>query len=395
MAMQSAVSAGPLRSASMESVLRAARTKAGLDDFGSMSFTTGLNILLTALQREAELNEIGEQMNYDGIIRRLVNRLRYQDDLKKHPEILNEKILAPIIILGLPRTGTSKLQRVLSASPKAQRLDFWRLNNPAPFPNEEFGNPAARIAQAVEEEKLMATAFPDFMARHPMEATEPDEELHLMDMSFDSYLPWVFADIPSYYQHMQHCDAQPMYKELYAMLQYLQWQDGGAGARHWVLKTPVHLGQLPALLHTFPDANLIHCHRDPVDVIPSFASMIAEARRIGCKQIDEHQIGREQLKHWSTEMEKYLLDREKMASNRILDVDYKDIVSDVFSVIEKIYVHSNLALEDEAMQAFDNYETRRPKGHWGNYSYTPEQYGLTADDINTQTESYQQRYLQK
>lgn len=384
---------GPLSSATVSSLLADAKLETGLNDYGDLGFTKGLSILLSAFQQEAGLNETGEKINYDTIIRHLVNRLRYQRDLKNHPEIRDEEITAPLIILGLPRTGTSKLQRILSADPQAQRLEYWRTVFPAPLPNEAPGNPAARITMAKEQEAMLATAFPDFMARHPMEAQEPDEELHLMDMSFDSFLPWVFADMPSYYQHMNSCDAQPMYRELYAMLQYLQWQDGGAKGRWWVLKSPVHLSHLPLLMETFPNANIIHCHRAPVDVIPSFASLIAEGRKIGSKQVDEKQVGKDQLRYWSEQISRYLRAREAVDDSRILDVNYNDIVNDVFAVISRIYNRTGKAASAAAMQAFQNYETNRPKGHWGRYSYTLEQYGLTAEDINKETAAYQRRFF--
>lgn len=270
----------------VDSLLDTARKEVGLDDFGPMDFKDSLDILLRSFQQEANFTEAGAGMTYKNLIRRLTARLRYQDDLRTHPEILDEQVVSPIIILGLPRTGTSKLQRILSADPNSQRLEFWRAIFPAPLPNEKQGCPEGRIALAKEEEEAIARTFPDFMARHPMEATEPDEELHIMDMSFDSLLPWVFADMPTYFQHMDSCDGSRMYRELYGMLQYLQWQDGGARGRHWVLKTPVHLSNLSLLVRTFPDAKLVHCHRNPIDIIPSFASVISEARKIGCEAVD-------------------------------------------------------------------------------------------------------------
>ena len=216
----------------VDGLLNAAAQEAGLSDFGDTYFLTGLTRFVEAA--------MGEQMVYGGIIKLLVNRLRYVQDLKDHPEILDEKIVKPIVILGLPRTGTTKLQRVLSAGPQVQRMDYWRITNPAPFPGEELGNPAGRIEAAKAVENMLATQFPGWMARHPTEALEPDEELHLMHGSFECMISWLFARVPSYYEHISHCDQVPMYQHLYNQMQYLQWQDGGARERPWIMKSPVH-----------------------------------------------------------------------------------------------------------------------------------------------------------
>src|SRR5690606_17726786 len=182
----------------VDGLLAAAQSVAGLDDFGDRYFLKGLNVLVNGLEKEALLNEMGVQINFGGIINLLVNRLRYVRDVKQHPEILEEKIVQPIVILGLPRTGTTKLQRILSADPQVQSMLYWRTINPAPFPGEQPGNPAARIETALAVEKMLAEQFPGWMARHPTEALEPDEELHLMQGSFEGLVSWLFARMPSY-----------------------------------------------------------------------------------------------------------------------------------------------------------------------------------------------------
>ena len=159
----------------VDGLLAAATAQAGLDDFGDRHFITGLSKFIESANDDAQLNPLGEQMVYGGILNLLINRLRYVQDIKDHPEILSEKIIKPIIILGLPRTGTSKLQRVLSADPEVQRMDYWRTINPAPFPDEEPGHPKGRIEAALAVEEMLSTQFPGWMARHPTEALEPDE----------------------------------------------------------------------------------------------------------------------------------------------------------------------------------------------------------------------------
>lgn len=377
----------------VEGLLAAASAETGLSDFGDRHFLTGLRTLVDALPREAALNAIGEQMVYGGIIRLISNRLRYVEDLKRHPQILDEKIVKPIIILGLPRTGTSKLQRVMSADPQVQRLDFWKTINPAPFPGEEPGHPRARIEAAQLTEQTLATMFPGWMARHPMEALEPDEELHLMDGSFECVISWLFSRVPSYYAYISQCDPRPMYQYLHRMLQYLQWQDGGARGRPWIMKSPVHIGALPTLLETFPDAVLVHCHRDLQKVIPSFASLIEEGRKIGSDAVDPVEVGRDMCEYWASSLDRYLVDRAKLPADRILDVSFEDICEDLVGVIRRIYDRAGRALTPEAIQAFKDYEARRPEHHFGHYEYSAAHYGYTAEMIDQRFANYRKAFI--
>lgn len=379
----------------LEGLLDAAREQTGLSDFGDTRFLDGLSVLTEALPKEANLNATGQQMVYGGIIRLLSNRLLYVEDVKKHPDILNEKIVQPIVITGLPRTGTSKLQRVMSADPHVQRLDFWKELFPAPFPGEQPGNPQGRIEAALQMEAALSAHFPGWMARHPMEAQEPDEELHLMEMAFDSIISWLFSRTPSFYDYVANSDQRGSYQVTRQMLQYLQWQDGNVEGRPWIMKTPIHLGALPMLLETFPDAIIVHCHRDPRDVIPSFASLIEEGRKIGSDTVDPKEIGRDVFAYWAEQMDRNLAARESLPPDRIIDIDYQDIVGNVNSLIEKIYAKAGRPVTPESLAAFNNYEGRRPKGYWGTYEYTPEQYGLSLADIDARFATYRQQFILK
>ncbi|MCB1666909.1 MAG: sulfotransferase [Porticoccaceae bacterium] len=377
----------------VDGLLAAATAQAGLDDFGDRHFITGLSKFIESANDDAQLNPLGEQMVYGGILNLLINRLRYVQDIKDHPEILSEKIIKPIIILGLPRTGTSKLQRVLSADPEVQRMDYWRTINPAPFPDEEPGHPKGRIEAALAVEEMLSTQFPGWMARHPTEALEPDEELHLMHGSFECMVSWLFARTPSYYDYISHCDQRPMYQHLYQQMQYLQWQDGGARGRPWIMKSPVHIRSLDVVLETFPDAVLVHCHRDLQKVIPSFASLIVEARSIASDHVDPVVVGSEMFEYWASSLGRYLIEREKLSADRIMDVQFEEITSDIVGVIAQIYERAGRELTPEAIAAFKDHEARRPEHHWGAYTYSAADYGYTQAMIEKRFTAYRQQFL--
>ena len=377
----------------VDGLLAAACAASGLEDYGDRHFLTGLGHFIDALPGNAHLNALGEQMVYGGVINQLVNRLRYVRDVKRHPQILDQKIVQPIIVLGLPRTGTSKLQRVLSADPQVQRMDYWRVTNPAPFPDEEPGNPKGRIEAALAVEQMLTAQFPGWMARHPTEALEPDEELHLMHGSFECMISWLFARTPGYYDYISRCDQRPMYRHLHAQMQYLQWQDGGARGRPWIMKSPVHINALDVLLETFPDAVLVHCHRDLQKVLPSFASLIEEARKIGSDQVDPRVVGNEMFDYWATALDRYLIVRDTLPTDRILDVQFEEVVGDIVGVIRRIFGRAGRVLTPQALAAFKACEASRPEHHWGTYTYSAASYGYTPQRIDERFAEYRRRFV--
>lgn len=375
-----------------EDLMAAGTAETGLEDYGDREFVEGLTVLADSLRTEAHLNRMGHMMLSGDIVRMLANRLRFQRELKRHPEILDERIEAPIIVVGLPRTGTSKLQRMMSADPDVQRLDVWKLLNPAPLPGEKPGNPKPRIEFGMVVERILSTQFPDYMARHPTEACEPDEELLLMEMSFECVVTSLRVRTPTFREFVLKRDQGPTYRYMLRMLQFLQWQDGGGRGRPWIMKSPVHLGNLATLLETFPDATIVHCHRDPRVVVPSFASLLEAGRRMGSDTIDLDEIGADMLGLLPRDMRRNLADRKALREERILDVQYSEIRDDARSVIARVYGKAGRELTPEAAAAFEAYGARRPEGHFGRHEYTAERFGLSGDRIAAEFADYYDRF---
>ena len=378
----------------LQGVMEAARSLAGLDDFGETHFVDALSRLLHGFAHEARLSPLGEQLAYGGVVNMLVNRLRYVRDVKVHPEILRERIERPIVILGLPRTGTTKLQRILSTSPQALPMMYWRMMNPAPFPDEEPGKPIARIQAARDAVQMITEKFPDFVARHPTEAEVPDEEVLLMQGSFQCVVTWLFARMPSFYDFSMSTDPVPMYRFLHGQQQYMQWQQGGAQGRSWVMKSPCHTGVLDSLLKVFPDAVLVHCHRKVEEVIPSMSGLTDAMRGIYSDRVDRKIIGPEMLDYFGTMMDRYLQVRETLPADRVLDVHYKEIVHKANDVIARIYERAGRTLDAETLREVAQFEEARPQHYLGAYSYTASDYGLDQDMARTRFEAYRRRFTQ-
>lgn len=375
-------------------IMAAARQMAGLEDFGDTRFVGALTRLVEGFRNEARLSPLGEQLAYGGLVNMLVNRLRYVRDVQAHPEILREKIDRPIVILGLPRTGTTKLQRTLSASPQALPMLYWRMMNPAPFPDEEPGKPVGRIQAAREAVSMLREHFPGFVARHPTEAEVPDEEVLLMQGSFQCVVTWLFARMPSFYDFTMHADPRPLYDYLHGQLQYMQWQQGGARGRSWVMKSPCHTGFIDTLLQVFPDAVLVHCHRDVQKVLPSMAALTEEMRRVHSDHVDRGVIGQEMLDYFGGMMDRYLEIRAALPPGRILDVRYQDITGDLAHVIERIYAHAGRTLDAGTVRNAAQFEEERPQHYLGTYTYALADYGLTAGMIRERFAAYQRRFAE-
>jgi Sulfotransferase family len=368
---------------SPQTLMRAASEETGLNNFGS-DFLEPLTMLVQSAAQETKFSPIGLMAFKADLHRMLVNRLRFEEDLRLHPEILDEDISDPIIILGLVRTGTSKLQRMMSADPHVQALYFWRVFNPAQFPNADSDPfaPDPRIEVTRQACAMLQALSPDYMAAHPTLAEDVEEELLLLMFTFENIVHYFTTPAPSYYQWVVKRDLHGSYRYLGCLMRYLQWQDGGKKGRPWIMKSPLHLGNLDALLEVFPKATLVHCHRDVADVIASFCKLIEAGWRLKTDAIDLRELGRSVVEVWATEMNKYLTLRKQLGSRvDIYDVPYARIESDPMPIIRELHRRAGRTLSEDSVQALLKWSAENPKDRFGKNIYTLERYGLTRESV--------------
>lgn len=374
-------------------IAEASQATGGLADFGDPSFGPALEVLCGALDEEAKLSETGRHLLRQKLVGQLTTRLRLEDELRRHPEILEEIVAPPLVIVGLPRTGTTKLHRLLSREPRFWWMAFWESQFPLPFPGESPGDPAARIAEACKLVDLMITAMPKLMAIHPMAAEEADEEVMLMEHSmlsaFDAY-----ASIPSYSRWLSQQDQSPAYRFLARMLRHLQWQkrQRGISAQRWVLKAPHHLQRMDVLLEVFPGVQVIQTHRDPVRSIPSIASFIDALWQIYSDQAEPAEAGRTWSERMRLGLEHTMRVRQK-APAAFLDVQFQDTVQRPMDVVRRVYDFIGWELSAEVRARMDAWLIEDQKRHSAAHDYAPETFGLRPAQIERDFAAYRRRHI--
>lgn len=378
-------------------LLQAASTETALTDFGDPSFREPLRQLLWSLEHEADLNDTGQAVLRQRIFEILCNRLRVQAFIERYPEILEEEITAPLVIVGLPRTGTTMLHRTIAADPRFMAPLWYEVRFPTPGLDWDFQSPDPRIAAATAEMDAMLAASPDLTAIHPMDPVGPDEEIMLLEQSFYSYMPESQANVPSYEKWLQQADHAPGYRYLKLLLQFLQWQKKRAGqsGHRWVLKAPHHIHFIDLVLKVFPDAKIVQSHRDPVQTIPSLASLIFAVWKIYSDSADPTIAGKMWARKFANGTFKTMQLRQYLGSAQFLDLWFSDAVANPLQEIKKIYDFIGLELTEEArkeMLAWQEFNRRelRPS-----HEYTLEEFGLTEAGLQKQFFEYRKQFIEK
>ena len=371
-----------------------ARRRAGADDFGAdESFFKPLRVLAGALAR-AGLHDAGRRAAAERIVDLLVDRLRTERWMRRHPEIGDEEIVAPIVIAALPRTGTTMLHRFIAADPRMYAVLWYECRYPVPFADAEPSGRDARIAKATAEVRQMLETYPGLDAIHPMDPVGPDEEIMLLEHAFLSGMPQSMYDVPDYVAHERAADHEPAYRYLKRMLKFLQWQKKRAGQqrRRWVLKSPEHLGYVDVLLRVFPDALVVQSHRDPMQTIPSISSMVLSSWAAFADAPDARRVGRQ----WCERMADFM--RHCMAvrardPERFVDVWYRDTVRDPFSVAEVVYRAAGLKISDQARGEMARWREENRRGARAAHDYSLERFGFTEAKIAEDFKEYRRAYI--
>ena len=362
---------------SRDGVLADARERTGLDDFGERDFLERLDLLLDEWGNDSGLTGIGRLSLRNKLVLFASNRLLVCDLLNRHPEIHETHIDRPIIVAGLPRSGTTHLLNLLAADQRFRSLPLWESYEPIALPNEtpEPDGASPRYKRTADAWSMMQQVTPHLAAMHPMNPDHIHEELELMGPNFASYnFEWLSMS-PRWRDHYYANDQTPHYEYMKTMLKILQWQDlrdGRQEANHvkrWVLKCPQHLEQLPVLKNVFPDATAVVTHRDPVAVIQSSVTMLAYGQRINRTRVETTRL----IDYWSDRVEHLLRscvrDRATWNSNTSIDVPFHTFMADDFGMVENIYEVADIDMTATAQVQLKDFVDEHPRGKHGRMSY--------------------------
>ncbi|MEM9257299.1 MAG: sulfotransferase [Pseudomonadota bacterium] len=380
------------------SVLSAARAVDGLDNFGDPAFLEPLRALLAAY-REAPVNDFGASLLHGGLVRSLANRARVEYWFAEYPAIAEEEIASPVVVVGMMRSGTTLMQRLLACDPEHACTLGWEAMEPAPRLGTDptvVTDPDPRIAVAETREEQARTYTPELFAIHPSYAHQAEEEIMFMADAFLSHVPESYCDLPSYREWINDQDFVPAYRHLYRTLQLLQWQKRHRGetCRRWVLKTPAHLGYLPELFDQFPGAHVVQMHRNPVATIASGASLNSVLWGLHSDSVDKHRVGRLWLGRmaWSNSRALAARAEGRVPEDRIIDVQFVDLVDDPSGSVQHVYHALGLETSQRARDAMVAWLAEDQQAQLPTHRYRLEDFGLTAAEVEDAFSGYIARF---
>ena len=375
----------------MDQLLGAACQRTGLHDFGTIPFRESLQLLLQSCEHEARLNVLGRLAVGQDTLRLLINRLHLEDDWKRSPGIAEQRIVRPLFIVGLPRTGTSLLHGLLAQDPANRTPLSWEVMYPSPPPERATYASDSRIAKAERRMQWIHWLAPDFKRIHEVSARLPQECVAITSHVFRSPQFATTFRVPMYEAWIDHADLRPAYDFHRRFLQHLQWRCPGA---QWVLKSPAHLSGLEALLETYPDAGIIQTHRDPLAAIPSLASLRTVLQGAFSDHVSPLHIGLETTRHWAQVLESIIQFRRlhPAVHDRFCDVHYQALTHDSIGTVQHIYTAFGRSLSQEAEAGMRRYLAQHPQHRYGEHHYTLAQFGLDQAEETSRYRTYRDHF---
>ena len=353
---------------------------AGSDDFGQPSYLEGFRVLLDAYQREARFNENGRRGARRMLRDTLVQRLRCETQWKAQPHILETSIERPLVICGLVRTGSTALHYLMGQDPALQVLQYWLAGSPRPRPARERWNQEPDFIRARDEIEAMYAADPSLKSIHFMMPDGPEECRHLLMQEFTDDSFEANAHVPTYWEWLRQADMLTAYQRHRDLLKLIGSTDS---TRPWLLKYPVHMRFLSTFLEVYPDACVILTHRHPLQVLPSYVSLIAGFRALNENQIDRVDIAHRQLELWADAANELVRLRKRRGEAQFYDVYFDDFMADPVECVGRIHRHFGREMGPDSVKALNAWQLQNPQHKHGRHEYAtaPEDVGLSRNQI--------------
>jgi hypothetical protein len=375
----------------VDELLAEARVRAGLDDYGGADFLEPLDVFVRSVEEEAGLHVVGRWRVREVLLRSLENRLRITAYVASDPGVLDEPIVAPVVVTGSPRAGTSIMHELLALLPGMRAPLAWEYWWPAP-PADPADDDDPRIPLANRDVRLSASLAPAFDGMHEQGARVPREDPSAMLISFRSDVLAAHYPTPSYGAWLARCDMRPAYEMHRLVLQILQrrHRDG----RTWVVKAPGHLASLDLVLELHPEARIVICHRDPLAMISSVTSLTATLRWAHAATVDYRALAAENMATFGRNLGRMLEVRRRgvLDDDNCVDVRFGDFVEDQAGTVAAIAARFGLPFDDTLGAAVSAHLEAKPQGRHGGHAHSFDDLGLDAAAERQRFAEYQERF---
>ena len=371
-------------------LLDKAKAATGLENFGEDSYREGLERLVDSADREANLSEAG-RAGFDGqCIMLLSKRLEIEDWYTRHPEIDEQEIVAPTLILGLPRTGSSALHCILGEDPAVRVIRSWEAMMPCPPP--EFAtrdtDPRIAIMEGFMQQRDVLT--PRMKQMLPSTATSPTEDQLVMGFDFKSQIFQASFKVPAYLDWLHfEADLVPTFQYVKRVLKLLQWK---CPPTNWRLKNPSYSLFIDALDEVFPDARYCMTHRDVANVIPSMADLFFELTKPYTDAPDKQFIGALAVQNAKVGQQRMIAFRDKGNEHRFFDIYFAPFQKDPFPVLQQLYDFLGEEFTPEARAQMLKWRRETPRDKHGRHEYNPGEFGLDTAQLREWFRFYTDRF---
>jgi len=377
----------------IDRMLAEARGQAGADDLDDTDgITDRLRVHVAAIEGDDGLRQLSRSTLRQRVVRLLRNRLSLTDLIKRYPEIESIPIEKPIIVVGMPRSGTTHLVNLIAADPRRRALPYWESQEPIPAVGEgpDIFGVDPRYTRCKQEHDALMVSAPVVAAMHDRFPEAIEEEVEILDLDLAAYVLEWHARVPDWRDYYLTLDQHRHYRYLRKVLQALTFL---RGPRTWVLKSPQHCEQLGPLMATFPDATVAFTHRDPVAVIQSAITMMAYSDRLRRTSIDPAWL----LDYWSDRVHRLLSacvrDRELVAAERSIDISFHQLNGNEMPLLTELYRRAGAELTDKVQRHFQKYLDGNPRGKHGRIRYDLQRhFGISPDELRQRFDFYFDRF---
>lgn len=375
-----------------ETLLDAARQRTGLSDFGDLWFIEPMDKFIESANAEGAFTADGFAAQTEVIVKGLASRLRMIEDIRLHPEILDEQVEVAGIILGLPRTGSTIFHRLLASAPGMTAIRWYECQNYAPFPGEERGNPVERRAYAQAMIDGWLQLSPELASIHPLDPEAPDEEILILGQMFVSTMVEGMSFVPAYTRWLDTYDQSRGHEDLKTVLKYLQWQDTGRRGAKWILKSPSNLPYTEVAANAFPDAVLIMTHRDPLEVVPSYVSMEAALYKLSSVHSDR-EVGEFWFPRLAGWMDRFMEARKRIGEERFIDIDYRAVAREPLVQAQRVLERIGIPMDEKIEAALAEFIAGNKREQRPMHDYSLERFGLNEAEVRDAFAAYREKYI--